>query len=114
MTSDRAGSATPSAPDEQQPGTKGARTKALIKRTIIDLVGEHGPLEVTLQDICKAANVTVGAFYFHFRNKDAALEETATEAARIYYEALVPQLDDRPLRERLENLMQAFLDNYIE
>ena len=67
--------------DDPSKETKGARTRALIKQVIIDLVGNSSPLEVTLGDICEGANVTVGSFYFHFKNKDAALEETAIDVS---------------------------------
>ena len=91
--------------------TKGARTRALIKHQIIELVGKSNPQDVTLQQICAAADVTVGSFYFHFKTKDAALEDTAIDAIRSHYSE-VSALADSPITNGLEALMGAFVENY--
>ena len=99
--------------DDPSKETKGARTRALIKQVIIDLVGNSSPLEVTLGDICEGANVTVGSFYFHFKNKDAALEETAIDVIRDYYASISSVLGrGGSIDDQLEQLMHAFVDNY--
>jgi AcrR family transcriptional regulator len=93
--------------------TKGDRTRALIKQIITEEVGRSGPMDVTLQDICSAANVTAGSFYFHFKNKDAALEETAADAIVAYYDSIA-EIVSQPgtLPEQLDHIMAAFVDNY--
>lgn len=101
--------------DDENRVTKGARTRALIKQQIASLVGQNSPSTVTLQDICRAANVTAGSFYFHFRNKDAALEETAHDAITRHYGALLSVTEsDEPLSRQLKKLIEAFLLNYME
>ena len=99
--------------DDPSKETKGARTRALIKQVIIDLVGNSSPLEVTLGDICEGANVTVGSFYFHFKNKDAALEETAIDVIRDYYASISSVLGrGGSIDDQLEQLMHAFVEDY--
>lgn len=95
--------------------TKGDRTRALIKQIITDEVGKSGPMNVTLQDICNAAKVTAGSFYFHFKNKDAALEETAADAIVAHYGS-ISEIAAQPgsLPEQLDRLMSAFVDNYAD
>ena len=106
---------TQTAPDSPPRETKGARTKALIKRTIVELVSEASPLDVTLADICTAADVTVGAFYFHFTNKDSALEETACDAIRDYYGVILDAADRQGgLDQQLEKVMHAYVANFTE
>ncbi len=93
--------------------TKGDRTRARIKRIITNEVGLSGPMDVTLQHICTAANITAGSFYFHFKNKDAALEETATDAIVAYYGSISDVVaEPGALPERLDRVMAAFVDNY--
>jgi AcrR family transcriptional regulator len=65
--------------------TKGARTRSLIKQTIVELLEENGGKDVSLEEICDRAGLTVGAFYFHFKSKDAALEELTADLIRATY-----------------------------
>ncbi len=56
-------------------GDKGERTRKLIKKAISKLATKKDVAEISLADICKAANLTTGALYFHFKGKDEAIEE---------------------------------------
>ena len=94
-------------------GSKGARTRAQILEAVAQLVSDNSALDVTLQDICNSTDVTVGAFYFHFKNKEAALEEAAIDAIRNYYASLRHIDLEASLNEQLETLMRAFVDNYV-
>ena len=95
--------------------TKGARTRARIKQTIIDLVSDASPVDVTLAHICEAADVTVGAFYFHFTNKESALKETACDAIRDYYGTILDVASQRaPLERQLTDIMKAYLQNFTD
>lgn len=50
-----------------------AKTKMAIYSAACRLFEEESPDHVTIRDICKAANVSTGAFYHHFPDKDALL-----------------------------------------
>ena len=59
-------------------GTKGDRTRDAFINTIVELVN-NGPLEnIRVGDICAPSGLAVGAFYFHFKSKDDALDQLAT------------------------------------
>lgn len=44
-------------------------TKQKLLKTSMDLVNKHGYDNVTVDDICKASNVSKGTFYHHFKSK---------------------------------------------
>lgn len=52
------------------------KTRHKIIRTAIKLFREHGYENVTVRDIFKAAGVSNGAFYAHFKSKESLIEET--------------------------------------
>lgn len=70
-------------------GDKGARTRELIKDSLIEIVSRKNAQDIVLDDICQQTGLTVGAFYFHFKNKDAALEEVSIDALHSFYDQLV-------------------------
>lgn len=89
--------------------TKGERTRAVIKAAISDLIGERQSLDFTLDDICEKTGLTVGAFYFHFANKDAALEEMCMDHLREFYGALEAlETDD------IEELSRAIIRGSVD
>lgn len=51
----------------------------LKKKEIVDvmvsLMDEEGLKKVTIKDICKAANISVGSFYHYFESKDSIVED---------------------------------------
>jgi AcrR family transcriptional regulator len=73
--------------------SKGERTRALIKSGIAELITENQSLDLTLDDICARTGLTVGAFYFHFANKDAALEEMCIDHNDGFYVEMVRESD---------------------
>lgn len=89
--------------------TKGERTRAVIKGAISDLIGERQSLDFTLDDICAKTGLTVGAFYFHFANKDAALEEMCMDHIREFYATL-----EAVEADSIEELSRAIISSFVE
>ena len=48
-------------------------TKEHLRRAATRLFARHGYSNVTIDQICAEAEVSKGAFYYHFESKDAAL-----------------------------------------
>ncbi|MDX2238701.1 MAG: TetR/AcrR family transcriptional regulator [Hyphomonadaceae bacterium] len=90
--------------------TKGGRTRAAIKAAIAELIAQRQSLDFTLEDICAKTGFTIGAFYFHFANKDAALEEMAIDHVAEFYGAIA----DRGAAEDLEGLSRLILRASID
>lgn len=76
--------------------TKGERTRQAIHETLIELVNSRPIDDIKVSDICAPSGLAVGAFYFHFKSKDDALDQLATGVvAQVYDGALtVPRSDD--------------------
>lgn len=76
--------------------SKGERTREAINTTLVELVNSRSLDEIKVSDICAANGLAVGAFYFHFKGKDDALNQLATSVvAQVYDGALaVPRADD--------------------
>lgn len=93
--------------------TKGARTKALIKQVVADLVDEKGVDGVVLEDICKRTELTIGAFYFHFGSKDAALEEVAIDSLESYYDGLIDAPENLNLYNEVHNILESSIEVHV-
>jgi AcrR family transcriptional regulator len=52
-----------------------ADRRAALIEACLDLIGEHGPVPVTVEAICQRAGLTKRYFYESFRDRDAALFE---------------------------------------
>lgn len=72
---------TPQTQAETSTETKGARTRMLILETVAELLAEKGQRFV-LDEVCARTGLTVGAFYFHFKNKEEAIEEVVIHRLR--------------------------------
>ncbi len=57
-----------------------AEVKEKIVSAATSLISEHGVGSVTVSNICKLSQVSVGSFYHHFENKDQVLAYYLTEA----------------------------------
>jgi len=66
------------------------RTKAVILQAAAEIFAETGYPTVTLQDVAERAEVTKGAVYFHFANKEAL----ALEVIRKHYERWRPLISE--------------------
>lgn len=60
-------------------------TRQRITKAAQQLIREYGYDSVTVEDICKASGVSVGAFYHHLRNKAGIILESAEECS-VYFE----------------------------
>lgn len=54
---------------------QGVETRDKIIETAIKQINEHGYDYVTVKDICDSLNLTIGAFYHHFKSKDDIILE---------------------------------------
>lgn len=72
-------------PTAEVAGDKGERTRKLIKTTIARLAGRKDVSDINLAEICKAAKLTTGALYFHFKGKDEAIEEMVIDQVGVLY-----------------------------
>ncbi|HEY1837375.1 MAG: TetR/AcrR family transcriptional regulator [Rhizomicrobium sp.] len=65
--------------EERGGENKGERTRARIRSAFCELLAHKSFAAITISDICRTADITVGGFYFHFPNQDALLDEVIGE-----------------------------------
>lgn len=93
---------------------KGIRTRATIKDAALGLYGRLGWKGITLEEICQASGLTIGAFYFHFESKDALLEEMAAEASSSYHEEIVGNIDwESDFFEISYKIIENYYQSYV-
>jgi AcrR family transcriptional regulator len=67
---------------------RGERTRLKIKAAVIGLLDEQDYFDLTITDICQAAEVATGGFYFHYAKKADLLEEVIREHSAEFWAAL--------------------------
>lgn len=96
---------------------QGQHTKQLILDVIANLLKKKNFDDISIKEICNAANISVGAFYHHFDNKESIIMELYAEVDIYFEEVILPQLIEKdPIESILEYLSrqcQYALDNGI-
>jgi AcrR family transcriptional regulator len=67
---------------------RGERTRLKIKEALIGLLNEQDYFDLTITDICQAAHVATGGFYFHYAKKTDLLEEVIREHSADFWATL--------------------------
>lgn len=86
------------------------KTKEKIYNTSIKLFKSKGFDNVTIQDITKAANVSVGLFYNYYKSKNDILNEQYIIADEIFKEFVQNELKGSTVKEKLKNYMLFYID----
>lgn len=80
--------------------------RARIFNRAIDLFSEKGYDNVKISDICAAADVSTGAFYYHFASKDAIFLEYARVSDKLM-DSMAAEIKCDSQSERLKQLVLA-------
>ena len=85
--------------------SRGDRSRKLIKKAITGLVSDRALAEITLSDICRASRLTTGAVYFHFKDRDEAIEEAVIDEIEEGYGALAEAVKGKSFADVLKRLL---------
>ncbi|GFI36385.1 TetR/AcrR family transcriptional regulator [Lachnospiraceae bacterium 50-23] len=83
------------------------QTKKKIQAAALDLLEKKTLEELTIQEICRTAGVSVGAFYHHLGNKEGIIIEAYKECDRYFENVVIPAFKDRePVRGIIDYLLE--------
>jgi AcrR family transcriptional regulator len=92
-------------------GVKGERTRQRIKDGFAELLERKSFASITIADICRTADITVGGLYFHFPSQEELLDEVMAE----YVAALTQNLETALEADALaEAVCEAFIETYAQ
>ncbi|MBN1313593.1 MAG: TetR/AcrR family transcriptional regulator [Anaerolineae bacterium] len=77
------------------------KTKKRIYTAAVDLMNSKGFDNLTIADISKAADVSVGAFYHYFDSKNDILAEIFYQADEYFSTEVTADVEDKPALEQL-------------
>lgn len=69
-------------------------TRAHILEVFKEIIETKAFEEISIQDICKAAGISIGGFYHHFSKKSDIIVELFKEFDAYFYEEVMPGLLD--------------------
>ncbi|WP_227494676.1 TetR/AcrR family transcriptional regulator [Bacillus mycoides] len=67
---------------------KVAKTRELLRTTLLDLIEEKGFDSISVRDITLKAGLNRGTFYLHYRDKHDLIERTQNELLKGLHEKL--------------------------
>lgn len=67
--------------------------KQLIKEAIVRLIRKYGAQNITVRKICQEAHVSIGTFYYHFKDKDDLLMSFVREESFEGFQLQTPLSD---------------------
>jgi AcrR family transcriptional regulator len=105
---------TPTLRTSNQSASKGDRTRDAIVDTIVDLVNAQPIDRIRVADICAPSQLAVGAFYFHFRSKDDALDQIATAVVGEVYDAALAVPHSTDLFSEVVGILSEFYRCVLE
>lgn len=96
-------------------GRQSTNNKQVLIETAIELMWKNSYGSVSVDEICKTADINKGSFYYYFKSK----AELAVAALESYYEEKKPLFDDifSPTftpKERFERMADRALENQKE
>jgi AcrR family transcriptional regulator len=86
------------------------QTRAKLLQATIDLVAEKGPAALSLKDVARAAHVSRGVAYQHFKSRDHLLQEARTWMSDRLMDSLVT-LNDASMEERIVHVANLVLSH---
>jgi len=97
---------------------KAIQTKNRIYKTALELIERDGFDKVAIGDICKAAEVSVGLFYYYFPSKNDILYEIYKQADNYFdteiKNGLKPNSYPDKIREYMESYIKFVSDDGID
>jgi AcrR family transcriptional regulator len=96
---------------DRQAGPRAERILRAARRLFLT----RGYQRTTIRDICRAARLSNGTLYFHFKNKDAIYARIYEECFQFLNNMLEQAVrPDMPPLDRLETSMKTYLQYFIE
>ncbi|WP_394940292.1 TetR/AcrR family transcriptional regulator [Psychromicrobium sp. YIM B11713] len=96
----------------RRPGRTNA-TKQKLFEASMQLIGERGPAEVTVDEIAAAAGVSKGTVYYNFGSKNELISQLLEYGVSLLEERLTPD-ESKPSLEALESMLDQTLDFFEE
>jgi len=87
-----------------------AQTRAKLLQATIDLVAEKGPDALSLKDAARAAHLSRGVAYQHFKSRNHLLQEARTWMSDRLMDSLVT-LRDASTEERIAHVAKLVLEH---
>jgi AcrR family transcriptional regulator len=95
----------------KSPTNKGKTSQAQLLTISLDLFRKNGFDSTTMRDIARAANMSLGAFYYYYPSKDSIILDFYRQVQDEHVSQVTRRIDETSnLRQRLGLLMNAKLD----
>ena len=88
-------------------------TKTKLMETAVTLMKERGYDNVSINELCKALDITRSAFYYHFKTKDEVLDSYLMYPQNTLEEQLRPLREHNSSRDQFYGMLKIFIDRAV-
>lgn len=85
-------------------------TKQKLIDTTVELIKKYGADSITVRNVCEEAELSIGTFYHHFKNKDDLLMHFVREAS---FDSFVLETPPSDVAGRVCELYMHLIDRYL-
>jgi len=89
------------------------QTKKKLFKSAAKLIDKYGYDDVTIEDICRKAGVSVGAFYHYYNSKSDIIVEFFKEIDYYYEDKVLPKLTGSP-EENIETFLRYYAVFHVD
>ena len=93
------------------PKAEGENSRQQIIDAAVGIIKKQGADHVTVRNVCNEADIGIGTFYFHFKNKDDLLMYFLGD---ISFEGFELSTDPEDIDLRIVELYMHLIDRYME
>ncbi|MGY3777198.1 TetR/AcrR family transcriptional regulator [Isobaculum melis] len=90
------------------------RTKKMISEAFVELFGEKGYDQITIQDIADRAMINRATFYLHFKDKNDLLDQIFEFALASFSKILDPSIIQKGNQLQIKKLEAVIAEVFIE
>ena len=91
-------------------GLQAQNTRERIYRTAVELMEKKGLSNITIEEICKRANVSVGSFYNCFKSKNDILNEIYNVADDYFLNVVAKDLTNGNTHDKIIRFFHHYAD----
>jgi AcrR family transcriptional regulator len=89
-------------------------THEKIYRTAVELIEKNGFQHITVEEICKAANVSIGSFYNYFKSKNEILDRVFKLADDYFLNVVAVNIKGKSAQERIIDFFLYYANYNVE
>jgi TetR/AcrR family fatty acid metabolism transcriptional regulator len=89
-------------------------TKEKIYQTAVELMNNKGLNNITVEEVCRQAGVSIGSFYNCFKSKNDIMNEIYQAADEYFLQSVAPNIKEGTLEQKIRKYFSCYAQYNME